>query len=400
MHPTSFRSILGAACLAAAVITPRTATSQVRVQQLERAEATFPEPFTSVSGLRELSDGRILIGDRTEKHVSFIDFATGSMRQIGRVGEGPGEYQSPGGLVALPDDYTLLLDLANLRLTRIAPDGKLDMESWPMLRQNGLLRPTAADAQGRLFYSASGGMRMALGGGAASTPPDSLPIIRWDPATDVTDTVGTFYSPSATGRGGGGGNISFNSGRSGRISLAGFRQQPFSPRDAWAAVPDGGVAVARAMTYRMDWYRNGVSTAGPAIEYDPIRITKDEKEAWADRQANQTATFVAIGGGGGRGGGGTFEVPRPDLDEIDFPDYKPPFPVSGVRATPDGQIWVQRYQRHDEDRALFDVFNERGELVKQVRLPAGRRLVGFGDGVLYAVMTDEDDLQWLERYKR
>ncbi len=399
MHSTSFRSILGAAGLAVAIITPIPGASQVQVQRLDRAEATFPEPFTRVAGLRELSDGRILIADRTEKHVSFIDFATGSIRQIGRIGGGPGEYESPGGLVALPDDYTLLIDMANLRLTRIAPDGRLDMESWPMMSPTGFIRPSAADAQGRLFYSASGGMRIAVGGGGASTPPDSLPIIRWDPATDITDTVGMFYSPSATNRGGG--NISFSSGRSGRISLAGFRQQPFSPRDAWAALPGGGVAVARATAYRMDWYRNGVSTAGPTIEYEPIRINQAEKEAWADGQANQTATFVAIGGGGGGGGGGgTFQVPRPDLDEIDFPDYKPPFPVGGVRATPDGQIWVQRYQRHNEDRALFDVFGDRGELVKQVRLPAGRRLVGFGDGVLYAVMTDEDDLQWLERYRR
>ncbi len=399
MHSTSFRSILGGAGLAAAVIAPIPGASQVQVQRLDRAEATFPEPFTRVAGLRELSDGRILIADRTERHVSFIDFATGSIRQIGRIGGGPGEYESPGGLVALPDDYTLLIDMANLRLTRIAPDGRLEMESWPMMSPTGFIRPSASDTQGRLFYSASGGMRIAVGGGGASTPPDSLPIIRWDPATDMTDTVGMFYSPSPINRGGG--NISFNSGRSGRISLAGFRQQPFSPRDAWAALPGGGVAVARATTYRMDWYRNGVSTAGPTIEYEPIRINQAEKEAWADGQANQTATFVAIGGSGGaRGGGATFQVPRPDLDEIDFPDYKPPFPVSGVRATPDGQIWVQRYQRHNEDRALFDVFSDRGELVKQVRLPEGRRLVGFGDGVLYAVVTDEDDLQWLERYRR
>ncbi len=394
MHPTSFRSILGAACLAAAVITPRPAAAQAQIQRLDRPEAVFPEPFTSVSGLRELSDGRILIADRTEKHVSFVDFATGSMREIGRVGGGPGEYQSPGGLVALPHDYTLLLDLANLRLTRIAPDGKLEMESWPMMSPNGFVRPSAADAQGRLFYSASGGMRIGRGGGEASTPPDSVPIIRWDPATDVTDTVGMFYSPSATSLGGG--NISFSTGRSGRISLAGFRRQPFSPMDAWAALPDGSVAVARATTYRMDWYRNGVSTAGPTIEYDPIRINQAEKEAWADGQSNQHGMFVAGDGGGSR----ALEMARPDIDEIEFPDYKPPFPVSGIRATPDGQIWVQRYQRHNEERALFDVFNEHGGLIKQVLLPAGRRLIGFGDGVLYAVMTDEDDLEWLERYRR
>ncbi len=399
MHQQCPGWIGGVACLAAAVIAPIPGASQVQVQQLDRAEAVFSEPFTSVACLRELSDGRILIADRTEKHVSFIDFATGSIRQIGRVGEGPSEYQSPGGLVALPDDYTLLLDLANLRLTRIAPDGKLEMESWPMLSPSGFIRPTAADAQGRLFYSAGGGLRVARVGGGAAPPSDSIPIMRWDPATDMTDTVGTFYSPSGTSRGGG--NVSFSSGRSGRISLAGFRQQPFSPRDGWTALPDGGVAVARATTYRMDWYRNGVSTAGPTIEYDPIRINKDEKEAWADGQANQTATFVALDGGPGRrGGGGTFAVPRPDIDEIEFPDHKPPFPTTGVRATPDGQIWVQRYQRHTEERALFDVFDGRGELVKQVLLPAGRRLIGFGNGVLYAVMTDEDDLQWLERYRR
>ena len=204
------------------------------------------------------------------------------------------------------------------------------------------------------------------------------------------------YSPSPVSLGGG--NISLSTGRSGRISLAGFRQRPFSPGDAWAAMPDGRVAVARATTYRMDWYRNGVSTAGPTIQYDPIRINQAEKEAWAEGQANQHGMFVT--GGGGRAGGRTLEMPRPDPDEVDFPDYKPPFPVSAVRATPDRQIWVERYQRHNEDRALFDVFGDRGELVKQVRLPAGRRLVGFGDGVLYAVMTDEDDLEWLERYER
>ncbi len=237
MHQQCPGWIGGVACLAAAVIAPIPGASQVQVQQLDRAEAVFSEPFTSVAGLRELSDGRILIADRTEKHVSFIDFATGSIRQIGRVGEGPSEYQSPGGLVALPDDYTLLLDLANLRLTRIAPDGKLEMESWPMLSPSGFIRPTAADAQGRLFYSAGGGLRVARGGGGAAPPSDSIPIMRWDPATDMTDTVGTFYSPSATSRDGG--SISFNSGRSGRISLAGFRQRPFSPRDAWAARDHG-----------------------------------------------------------------------------------------------------------------------------------------------------------------
>ncbi len=94
-------------------------------------------------------------------------------------------------------------------------------------------------------------------------------------------------------------------------------------------------------------------------------------------------------------------MPEPDLDEVDFPEHKPPFPASGVQTTPEGKVWVLRHQRaRDETRPLYDVFDGSGQLIRRVQLPEGRRLVGFGDGVLYAVATDEDDLQWLERYER
>jgi len=48
---------------------------------------------------------------------------------------------------------------------------------------------------------------------------------------------------------------------------------------------------------------------------------------------------------------------------------------------------------------VFDVFDRGGTRIEQVRLPADRQLVGFGPGVVYAVWTDADDLQWLERYR-
>ena len=48
----------------------------------------------------------------------------------------------------------------------------------------------------------------------------------------------------------------------------------------------------------------------------------------------------------------------------------------------------------------FDVFDARGNRVRTVVLPEGRRLVGFGKRTLYAVYSDDNDLQWLERYSR
>lgn len=385
------RVVLGIAALAVA----GPAAAQVRTEQLTRADATFPEPFTRIVGLRELSDGRLLIADQLERHISFLDFASGTVREIGRRGGGPGEYERPGALLPLPDDHTLLVDVGNMRLTRITPGGELDKESRPMMTPDGaLIRPSFTDAQGRLYYSSAG---IVTAGEASGSQPDSTPVLRWDPASDVTDTVATFYSPSAA-RGGGGTRISFGGG-SGGVSLTGVQFRPFPTRDAWAAAPDGGVAVARSVGYRLDWFRESAVAPGPEITYDPVRIDDAEKEAWAEQMGNRTASFRTLGGSGS--GGGTVQMPKPDLDEVDFPDQKPPFPASGVRTTPEGNVWVLRHQRaRDESRPLYDVFDGSGQLIRRVRLPEGRRLVGFGDGVLYAVATDEDDLQWLERYVR
>jgi len=91
-------------------------------------------------------------------------------------------------------------------------------------------------------------------------------------------------------------------------------------------------------------------------------------------------------------------MPRPDPDDMAWPDVKPPFPVNSARVTPDGALWVQRHVAYGEPQ-LFDVFDRAGVLVRQVELSPGRQIVGFGKGVVYVVNVDEDDLQWLEAYK-
>jgi hypothetical protein len=48
----------------------------------------------------------------------------------------------------------------------------------------------------------------------------------------------------------------------------------------------------------------------------------------------------------------------------------------------------------------YDRFDAAGRLVGQVTLRPRSRVVGFGAGTVYVVRTDEDDLQYLERYRR
>lgn len=98
-----------------------------------------------------------------------------------------------------------------------------------------------------------------------------------------------------------------------------------------------------------------------------------------------------------RGGGGARNAP--DLESFEWPDVKPAFPANGAAVSPDGTLWVERYGPAGTPR-VFDVFAADAKLVARVALPDGRRLVGFGKGVVYLAWNDEFDLQYLERYRR
>ena len=395
-------SLLAVLGIAASVFTGSGTAAEMQQQSLGHAQAIFPEPFSRIVGLRELSDGRVLIADQLERHVSFIDFASGEINQVGRRGQGPGEYEAPRGLLPLSSDASMLVDFGTMRMTRVEPNGRLT-GSWPLISTDGgirIVRPTASDAQGNVYHSQAGTFNVQAGPGPA--PTDSAPVVRWNLETDAPDTVATLYAPpalgSSSGRGGGSG-FSFNTAGGARIM--GIQRRPFLPRDSWTVTADGRVAVVRASEYRVDWYApGGQVTRGSVVDYDPIRITNAEKEAWADQQGSQQMTMRVMGGSGSGGGSRTFQAPRPDVEGTEFPEFKPPFGENAASVTPDGKVWVMRSQRHDEAGALYDVFDAAGERVRQVRLEENRQVVGFGAGVVYVVVTDDDDLQWLERYKR
>lgn len=356
---------------------------------LSKPAETYPEPFSSIAGLRELSDGRVVVADRLERAVRIVDFGNGASRDVGRPGQGPGEYQMPGDLSPLPGDSTLLVDFGNMRMTAMGPEGRLRMQSEPLLRPDGtFVRPEATDARGRVYFS-MGGMVVRTGG-AEEEPGDSVPVARLDRASGAIDTVAMLLNPrlGAVKVSGGGGTFSFQGPGVG----------PFAAADSWGVTADGRVAIARSAEYRIDWRDpDGSSIRGPAVEYDPVPITEEDKQAWAERFAG--GTVVTIRGRDGSAGGRSIRIPAPDIEQMEWPEVKPAFPRDGVSVTPEGEVWVQRYVAHGEAET-FDVFDGAGRRVARVTLPAGRTLFGFGNGTLYAYRADSDDLQWLERYER
>jgi hypothetical protein len=374
--------------LTVAVAAPAAAQT-IPTTRLAKPDATFPEPFSQIVGLREVSGGRVVISDALEENVALLDFGAGDVKSIGRQGGGPGEFGGPGPLLALPGDTTLMSDFGNRRALVIGPEG--EVITTLTLREIGgsVLLPRWADARGRLYGQPPLLLSGGAGGGMPQLP-DSSPVVRWDRSTDGVDTVLMLPNPLAGGAGavmvvrGGGGR--------GPTAVGGTRQKAFHPADGWAIGPDGRVAVVRSQSYHVEWIdASGRKTAGPAIPYPRIRVTKTDQDQWIESRTRGTRMIV---------NGRRLTPPPIDPKDVDWAEFKPPFTPGGVTVTPEGELWVPASQPAGAKGALYDVFDGRGERVRQVRLPEGRRLVGFGQGTLYAVHKDADDLEWLERYRR
>jgi hypothetical protein len=88
------------------------------------------------------------------------------------------------------------------------------------------------------------------------------------------------------------------------------------------------------------------------------------------------------------------------LERLRSGDTQCRFATAAVVVAPGGEAWVLRTRPAGDKVPTCDVFNKAGALVKKVALNPNSRVVGFGKGTVYVARTDEDDLQWLQRYTR
>jgi len=361
------------------------AAQQVPETRLTKPDARFPKELSSVSGLFELPDGRVLVSDGIDETVLRIDLRTMKADTISRSGAGPGEYKGPDLLYGLPAGGVLLVDLGNARLSFFDAALKYK-ESAPIMRgnpQTGMtsVLPDAVDSQGRIYFRSM--MRRA------GVPGDSGTVIRWDRATSKFDTVARIKLGEVKVKSSGGPNNR-------NMSMSGV---PYSPEDAWSAAPDGRIAMARAADYHLEWISpGGAVVRGPSVAVKPVPVRDGEKREYAADLRNGISMQVMMQDGKmttsmGRGGRAGQEEQIPDLE---WPASKPAF--RAVRVAPNGDAWVERSVAANAPRE-FDIFGADAKLKARVILPAGRRLVGFGKGVIYAREVTEEELNYLERYK-
>jgi hypothetical protein len=358
--------------------------------KLTKASARLSHQFSSIMGLRELADGRVIVADGIDNVVVRANLTSQKLDTVGRAGAGPGEYKAPDAILPLPNDGFVLVDLGNARLSLFDGAGKY-RESLPIAQGApggpgglSLIIPRATDGSGRLYYQPLGGGRGA----------DSAVVIRWDRAAGKTDTVVRVKLPTMIVKSSGGPNNQRQS----------QRPPPYPVQEVWTVAPDGRVAVVRAPTYRVDWVAStGARVVGKPIVVTPVPVRDPEKREYvAEQAANGLSVSVENNNGSvsmrfSRGRARDQEDDdEPDLGGQEWPPTKPA--IAGFATTdPSGRAWVERAVPAGAART-YDVIGPDGGSSLRVTLPVGRRLVAIGAKGLYARQVDSDGINYLERY--
>jgi len=339
--------------------------------------ALLPEEFSVIISVRELADGRLLVADDRETRLVVADFRTGRVESLGRVGDGPGEYRRVAPLRPLGGDSTLMISIYDRRwfvldgermATILPPDHPMVVagSAEPIMRTTAMMSlPPQTDSRGSML--AFTGPPMAMQTRTAS-PRDSLAVVLISRATGRVDTIAQVLQRPT-------GMTAIAGGMGAR-----FYYPPWAVGEQTVLMVDGWVAVVRLDPYRIDWRApDGRWTRGAALPVPAMPVTPREREAWLAQLAAQE--------------------PKPADGE--WPRTIPPighdnrFTAQGDLA---GQVIVHRSTGVDDRLRRYDVIDRAGRIVRQVTMPRDHRLVGFGRGTAYVVVTDDDGLQRIQRH--
>jgi hypothetical protein len=385
------------------------AQAQPATRTLAKPDAEFAEPFSQLNAVRELRDGRLLVTDSRDKLVQLINLTSGKATKVGREGSGPGEYGLPAQLFALPADSSVVFDPLNQRFLLLLPDGKpgatfrvgddaprpsADANGGRVVRLGGLGlgMPRGSDGRGNLYFE---GPAISFGPDGPVVA-DSAPVVRYSRATKRADTLAWVQLPksdAAVSSTGSGGQQNVN------VRIGGI--SPYPSRDQWTVLPSGTVAIARVRDYHVELVSaTRQVTRGPAVTFAPVRVGDAEKEEYRKAAKNPQGVAISRTTENRNGVENTrtstampaFEEPK------SWPATKPPF--TSVVAGANGEVWVARSRPARDEVPTYDVFDGTGRLTGRVALPKRTRVVAVGATYVYTARTDDDDLQYLQRFRR
>jgi len=386
--------IVRAAGLGALLVSAPALAQNVPLKDLPRHTREIEDPFSLVAGAIEIKPGLVIAVDMTEMELAIVDFAKGTKTPIGRQGSGPGEYRAPAGLFRMAGDTIWVLDAAQQRIVAFNPDltpgTTIPILTFDQSTMTALTAPYFSDRKGNIYGSAML-IQAGRGGGGGNdvqmTLPDSVGVVRLDPRNKESRTELTKVRFPISGKP----DIKVN-GNAMKYTMA---YPGLVAADSWAVFPDGRVAIVRGATYSIEFIgADGKKSAPVRVAYEPIKVTTADQKAEMDEAQKQMKEQ-----------GKAAQKMLPANMTMDFelippaswPAHYPAISPLGVLPAPDGRLWVRRAIPFRSGHEQWDVIDQAGKLVARWKLPAKTTIVAIGQGVVYTVRTDEDDLRYIQR---
>jgi hypothetical protein len=447
MRSSMIMSFVCGAVVVLATATVAAAQQPPAVRPLGPVTATSAESFGEVLYVRHLKGG-VLINDIRSRKLVLLDDKLSNATVIADSTPATATAYSGRSASLLPykGDSSLFVDAQSMSMLVIDPAGQLTgrVMSIPrsqdaMVLGNPQLGLPGFDPSGRLIYRGMPAFQMRAparaanpqAGGSAGAPafampdiPDSAAVVRMNLAARTLDTAGFVKTPKV--------KIDMQNDN-GRITIQTI-VNPLPMVDDWAVLSDGSVALIRGRDYHVDLVRpDGTKETAAKMPFDWQRLTDDDKRAFLDSVkvardrlaaaapqpavpgvaggaapggaapgrggdaggGRQMITMDFGGGGGGGGGGGPARMGGGGpggmganmsfVTADELPDYKPPFFVGNAKADMDGRLWIRTIPTKGiAGGPVYDVINNKGELIERVQVLADRAIIGFGvGGVVY-----------------
>ncbi|HEX7088613.1 MAG TPA: 6-bladed beta-propeller [Longimicrobiales bacterium] len=318
------------------------------------------ETFGDVAQVAFDARDNLYVLDRANHRVLVYDTAGRFVRQLGRQGGGPGEFQAPIGMAVGRDGTVIVADVAHRNFTVFRPDGELDRTAPYDPAAGMFFRSVQPHPRGGVLVEPAG-VRQGRDG---PEPYDSLPVlwIRLDTAgAKPTPLVAVPVPETRVMRTG-------SPGAGMRVAVTG--PPVFSPQLRWGPLPDGGLALTYETGYR-------VHVAGPdgktqrIIErpFRPRRVTekdreraREERRARLERGTGVVRVSVTNAGRSTTIGG---RLPQAEIERniagMEFAEMIPV--IFGLRTDPLGRIWVQRTAAREYGPGPIDLFAADGRYI-------------------------------------
>ncbi len=346
-------------------------------------ETGAEEYMFGIVGAVHASLDRIFAVDVQVPVVRMYDLDGVFLGNVGRSGQGPGEYTSPSLVTTDSEGRIFVLDSRLSRVNVYSRDGE-SIETWPLPAPRCCawpIYPTVENALWAPVRELDEETRNYRNGVQAVGPEGPHGEIIWVPYVDFGAKTYTY------------------DGREARAPLSGW--------EVWTPTPWGGAAFQGSDQYRFDIVHRDGSRMVVHRFWDPVPIPEEQRE-W-ERQ-------VTVVGRRGR-------EPEFNWDGAEIPHFKQA--ITGLTPTLSGEMWVSREgesrrvadcaanpmdegQRAARERPcwesdiLIDAFGEDGRYLGDVQappdaLPVGTRAV-IHDRMVVAVAQDEGTFK-VKRYR-